>query len=49
MGRNELETAADDFCDCMFEKTAEKYTPEEAVNITEEQEQKIWEECNYSW
>jgi len=29
-----------DFCDCMLEKTSEKYTPEEAVNITEEEEAK---------
>ena len=40
---------AKDFCDCMLEKTADKYTPEEAKNITEEQEQEIWQACDYQW
>ena len=40
---------AEDVCDCMLKKTSENYTPEEAVNITEEEEQKIWETCDYSW
>lgn len=40
---------ATDFCDCMLEKTSEKYTPEEAANITEEEERKLWESCDYSW
>ena len=38
-----------DFCDCMLEKTSENYTPEEAVNITEEEERKLWESCDYDW
>jgi hypothetical protein len=46
-GQNEA-TAAD-YCDCIFEKTAEKYTPEEAGQITPEQEQEIWDQCDYSW
>lgn len=40
---------AEDFCDCMFEKTARKYTPEEAAKLTEKQEQEIWQECDYQW
>ncbi len=43
------EKAAVDFCDCMLDKTSEKYTPEEAANITEEEERKLWEECDYTW
>lgn len=43
------EADAEGFCDCMFKKTAEKYTPEEAAQITEEEEQKIWQECDYQW
>ena len=38
-----------DFCDCMYEKTSEKYTPAEAGDLTIKQEQEIWEECDYSW
>jgi hypothetical protein len=33
----------------MLEKTSESYTPEEAANITREEEQKIWEKCDYRW
>jgi uncharacterized lipoprotein len=40
---------AEDFCDCMYKKTSEKFTPEEAENITTEQERAIWNECDYSW
>jgi len=40
---------AAEFCDCMFKKTAEKYTPKEAAALTEKQEQEIWEECDYQW
>lgn len=40
---------AEDVCDCMFEKTSESYTPEEVANITREEEQKIWEKCDYRW
>ena len=40
---------AEDNCDCLFEKTAKKYTPEEAAKLTTEQEQEIWDECAYSW
>lgn len=43
------EKNAVDFCDCMLEKTSEKYTPEEAANITEEEERKLWESCDYDW
>ena len=37
------------FCDCMFEKTSEKYTPEQAAAITEQEERKLWDECDFSW
>ena len=40
---------AEGVCDCIFEKTSEKYTPEEAANITEEEEQKIWQACDYQF
>ena len=40
---------AEDHCDCIFKKTAEKYTPEEAAQITVEEERKIWEDCDYQW
>lgn len=43
------EKNAEDFCDCMLEKTSEKYTPEEAASITEEEERKLWESCDYTW
>ena len=43
------EKNAVDFCDCMLEKTSEKYTPEEAAKITEEEERKLWEGCDYTW
>ncbi|RLD30796.1 MAG: hypothetical protein DRJ02_05445 [Bacteroidetes bacterium] len=41
--------SAEDVCDCMFEKTSEKYTPAEVTNLTEDQEREIWEECDYNW
>ncbi len=43
------EKNAVDFCDCMLEKTSENYTPEEAAKITEEEERKLWESCDYTW
>ena len=43
------EKNATDFCDCMLSKTSEKYTPEEAAAINEEEERKMWEDCDYSW
>ncbi len=43
------EKNAVDYCDCMLEKTSQNYTPEEAVNITEEEERKLWESCDYTW
>jgi hypothetical protein len=33
----------------MYEKTSDKYTPEEAENITADEERKLWNECDYSW
>ena len=39
----------EDHCDCMYKKTAKKYTPEEAYQLTVEQERKIWEACDYRW
>jgi len=44
-----FEGVAEDVCDCMLEKTSESYTPEEAANITRNEEQKIWEKCDYRW
>lgn len=43
------EDDAKGFCDCMFEKTSKKYTPEEAAGLTEEEEQALWQECDYQW
>ena len=43
------EKNAVDFCDCMLKKTSEKYTPKEAANITEDEERKLWESCDYDW
>lgn len=40
---------AEGFCDCMLKQTSEKYTPKEAVNITEDEERKMWQECDYVW
>ena len=48
----ESDVAKDDAkstCDCMLEKTSEKYTPEEAKSITKEEEQKLWQDCDYQW
>lgn len=47
--RGVAEADANDYCDCMFEKTSKKYTPEEAESLTTEQVQEIWQECDYSW
>ena len=44
-----FEGVAEDVCDCMLEKTSESYTPEEAATITRDEEQKIWEKCDYNW
>lgn len=43
------EADAKDFCDCMYLKTSERYTPKEAAALTVEQERNIWKECDYSW
>ena len=43
------ENNAKDFCDCMLDKTSKKYTPQEASEITEDEERKLWESCDYSW
>jgi len=40
---------ATDFCDCMLKKTSDKYTPDEAVKITPEEERQLWKECDYQW
>jgi len=45
----EREATAADYCDCIYEKTSAKYTPEEAANLSIEQEREIWDECDYSW
>ena len=43
------EENAKGFCDCMLTKTSEKYTPEEAAAINEDEERKLWAECDYNW
>lgn len=48
-GGTTTRAVAEDHCDCMFDKTAKRYTPEEAAALTVEQERQIWEECDYSW
>jgi len=40
---------ATEFCNCMFTKISQKYTPEEAVNISEEAETNLWHSCGYYW
>jgi len=40
---------AEGTCDCIFKKTSEKYTPEEAAKITEEEEGKLWQACDYQF
>lgn len=40
---------AESTCDCMLEKTSEKYTPEEAANIDLKGEQQLWQDCDYQW
>jgi len=47
--RGVSENDAIGFCDCMLKKTSDKYTPEEAVKITPEEERKLWQECDYQW
>jgi len=42
-------SVAKDRCDCMFEKTSEKYTPDEAAQINLKQEKELWDDCDYSW
>ena len=44
-----FEGVAEDVCDCMLKKTSESYTPMEAAKLTREQEQKVWEKCDYRW
>ena len=48
-GHGTTKAEAEGYCDCMFQKTAEKYTPAQAAKLTAEQERKIWEEFAYSW
>jgi hypothetical protein len=40
---------AADYCDCMLQKTSEKYTPQEAEGITAEEVGRLWKECDYQW
>jgi hypothetical protein len=40
---------AESTCDCMLEKTSEKYTPEEAAKIDLKGEQELWQDCDYQW
>lgn len=39
----------EDLCDCMLKLTSRKYTVEEAKNLTEEQERKLLNDCNYAY
>jgi len=39
----------EDLCKCMLEVTSRDYTVEEAENLTEDQERKLLENCDYSW
>ncbi len=39
----------EDLCDCMLKLTSRKYTVEEAQNLTEDQERKLLNDCNYSY
>ena len=48
-GKGLYKKDADALCDCMLNKTSEKYTPEEASKITTEEERKLWQECDYQW
>lgn len=43
------EKSAKDFCDCVLDKTSEKYSPEEAAAINVDEERKIWADCDYNW
>lgn len=40
---------AESTCDCMLEKTSDKYTPEEAAKIDLKGEQELWQDCDYQW
>jgi hypothetical protein len=39
----------EDLCKCMLDVTSRDYTVEEAVNLTDEQERKLLQNCNYNW
>jgi hypothetical protein len=39
----------EDLCDCMLKVTSRKYTAEEAQHLTEDQERKLLNDCNYSY
>mgnify|MGYP001042379030 CR=1 FL=1 len=36
-------------CDCMLELLMRDYTPEEAENITMDEQREILTNCNYNW
>ena len=36
-------------CDCMLELLMRDYTPEEAKNISMDEQREILANCNYSW
>jgi hypothetical protein len=39
----------EDLCKCMLKVTSSEYTAEEAANLSEDQERKLLENCDYSW
>lgn len=38
-----------DLCDCKYQVTSRKYTPEEAQRLSRNQVMDLMEECNYNW
>jgi len=48
-GRGVDNKSAVDFCDCMLDKTSQKYSPEDATKITPDEERKLWQDCGYQW
>lgn len=48
-GNSSTDGTVEDFCDCMTDKTTEKFTPVEAEALSGDDYKKILEDCNYSW
>lgn len=43
------ERAIEGLCECMLEEIMEEHTPEQAKNITPDQQRQILVNCNYNW